>query len=386
MTGILASSLARQCRDKVFSGSAAFDTIVTTDPAHIGYLGGYRSVQHDVGHFLQALIATRDEVRLVTAASDAPAALEALEAPDAIHRYGTFFVESDEVSDFRDLPPAVESFDLALAHALASLAAVPERIGMDAQGTQVAGLVQGQFPQAAACDIRPALLSARMVKLPGELERLRHASSITSEAIQLARSFIADGVSEHEIAAELSRHMVANGGVPRFVVVTSGERSARVDAYAASRRILPGEIVRLDIGCSVQGYHSDMARTCISGEADAEQRRIYGALLLGEQAQLAALRPGVPGARLFETAVEVVRANGLPSYRRNHCGHGIGLAAHEFPLIAPTSDAVLEPGMVLCLETPYYRIGWGGMMVEDTAIVTHAGCEVITTASRELMV
>ena len=386
MTDIHASSLARQCREKVFSGGESFDVIVTTDPAHIGYLSGYRSIQHDAGRFLQALIATREEIRLVTASSDAPAALEVLPTPDVIYRYGTFFVESDPTSHFRDLPSAVDSFDLALTHALDSLSTVPSRIGMDVDETQCAPLIERHFAKAGTCNARPSLLSARSVKLPGELELLRHASRITSEAIQLARSYIADGVSELDIAAELSRRMVGNGGIPRFVVVTSGDRSARVDAYASNRRIRPGEIVRLDIGCSVQGYNSDMARTYILGEPDADQHNRYRALLLGEQAQLAMLRPGIPAARLFETAFEVVRANGLPTYRRNHCGHGIGLAAHEFPLIAPTSEVLLEPGMVLCLETPYYQIGWGGMMVEDTAIVTEAGCEVITTASRDLVI
>lgn len=339
---------------------------------------------HGVEQLRQVLIVTRDETRLVTSSGDAPAAMEVIPDAGAIYRYGTFFVDSNATSSFADLPKPAATFEQALVEAIGSLSPIPRDFGIDIDDASINEFVRNNLLQARFSDARTLLLSARAVKLPGELDLLRYASKITDEAIDGTRALIAHGVSELEIAAEISGRMVRKGGVPRFVVVTTGARSAYVDACATQRTVERGDTVRLDVGCSVQGYHSDMARTFVVGEPDAKQSARYEALLLGEQAQLAALRPGVLASQIYETAVGVVRRSGLPSYRRHHCGHGIGLAAHEFPVIGPASQIVLEPGMVLCVETPYYEIGWGGMMVEDTAIITESGCELLTTSSRDL--
>ncbi|MGH9100623.1 MAG: M24 family metallopeptidase, partial [Acidimicrobiales bacterium] len=89
---------------------------------------------------------------------------------------------------------------------------------------------------------------------------------------------------------------------------------------------------------------------------------------------------------LFAAAVTEVERHQLIPYRRHHCGHGIGLEAYEPPLIGPTVDQALEPGMVLCFETPYYELGWGGMMVEDTVVITDNGCELLSVSDRSLRV
>jgi Xaa-Pro aminopeptidase len=89
---------------------------------------------------------------------------------------------------------------------------------------------------------------------------------------------------------------------------------------------------------------------------------------------------------LFQTAVAAVECAGLRPYRRHHCGHAIGSEVYEPPIISPTADDELVPGMVFCVETPYYELGWGGMMVEDTIVVTDSGRDLLTTADRSLRV
>ena len=75
-------------------------------------------------------------------------------------------------------------------------------------------------------------------------------------------------------------------------------------------------------------------------------------------------------SEIFEAAVAATRAAGLPDYARSHCGHGIGLEGYDVPSIAPGVSDTIEKNMVLCIETPYYRIGWGGVQVENTVAVT----------------
>jgi Xaa-Pro dipeptidase len=79
-----------------------------------------------------------------------------------------------------------------------------------------------------------------------------------------------------------------------------------------------------------------------------------------------------------------VRAHGLPTYRRHHTGHAIGLEPYEPPTVAPGFTDPIEAGQTFCLETPYYELGWGGAMVEDAIVVTKDGCRVLNETPRTL--
>jgi Xaa-Pro aminopeptidase len=178
--------------------------------------------------------------------------------------------------------------------------------------------------------------------------------------------------------------MLEDGGFPRFMSVQAGARSALGDVYPTDKPWLPGELLRLDVGCTVAGYWSDMARTAVLGTATPLQRTRFDALLAGLRAELDAIKPGVRAAELFDIAMRAAREHGLREYRRQHCGHGIGLSVYEPPMISPGVQTELQEGMVFSLETPYYELGWGGILTEDMVVVTAHGCERLTTSSQEL--
>ena len=122
------------------------------------------------------------------------------------------------------------------------------------------------------------------------------------------------------------------------------------------------------------------------GRPSEKQARYYAAILAGERAAIAAMKPGVPVNQLFETAVRATRENGLPHYHRHHVGHGIGLEPYDPPTINATTNTALEAGMVFCVETPYYEHGWGGVQVEDAVAIAAAGARMLTRSSRELAI
>ncbi len=174
--------------------------------------------------------------------------------------------------------------------------------------------------------------------------------------------------------------------MPGFMVVTSGPRSALSDARPTHRELEPGDLVRFDVGCTVDGYWSDIGRTAVVGGADGLQISRYAAIFAGEDEQLRAVRGGITAGELFDVAIDRVEQSGLSPYRRHHCGHAIGLEIYERPIVSAGTSTVLEPGMVFCVETPYYEIGWGGMMVEDALVVTDDGCDMLSTSDRSLRV
>jgi Xaa-Pro aminopeptidase len=381
-------AIADKVRRKVFAAcDQPADVIISTDPTHVGYLCGYRSLLFDLMRdYRSAVIVTRDKAVLVTGASDVAAALEVLRDPACIYRYGVFYFESSAGAgvDFAALPKLESSFPDALRAAIAATVKPHHSVGLDGANAwefqELKNLVG-----VRAFDARPAIMKARRTKLAEEVEKIAHAAAITERGLEKAFREARAGVTELELSTIIAGEMRAGGGVPRFVVVTCGERSAFADAYATPAKLSNGHLVRFDIGCTVDGYWADMARSAVVGEPTREQQERYDALLAGEAAERALARSGVSAGEMFKAAVDCVRQGALPDYKRSHCGHGIGIDVHEFPTLSAANQGVeLEDGMVLCVETPYYQIGWGGMMVEDIIVIGPDGNDCLTHLPRDL--
>lgn len=368
---------------------APFDVFVAGSPANVAHVTGYRSVAGELFRAHQmAAVVTPDEVTLACPVADAGPAVDAGVSADAIVSFGRFYFEVADGSGL-SAPPVDQHAGVAAALAAALARVVPTaRLGMDIEGLGANWpAVEEALPDGAeVLDASAWAKRLRGSKLPEEIELLQRAAHLAEEGIDRAILKAGPGVTERELAAEVAHAMVAGGGSPRFVVVTGGPRSALADASPTDRALEKGDLLRFDVGCVLHGYWSDIGRTAVVGEPDALQQRRYDAILAGEQAQLDLVRPGVTARELFDVAVDTVEAHGLTPYRRHHCGHGIGREVYEPPIIAPSFDTPLETGMTFCFETPFYELGWGGMMVEDTLVVTETGHRMLTSSDRSLRV
>ena len=122
------------------------------------------------------------------------------------------------------------------------------------------------------------------------------------------------------------------------------------------------------------------------GKPTAKQQSYYQAIKEGEEQALDLLRPGARAAEIFEKTVKKVRQAGIPHYQRSHVGHGIGIECYDMPFLNLSSGHTLEEGMVVNVETPYYELGFGGLQVEDTAVITKTGYRLLTKSKRDLFV
>lgn len=352
--------------------TSPYDWLVLTHPANVAYATGYRSVAGDIfrSHRMAVVMSVEDLI-LVAPAADGAAATETAVAPDRLVPYGRFFFESrdDSHPEMADVHP---TFEAAMETAMARTSG---RVGGD--GDVGFGSVERAAEWMAAL---------RSTKTPEEIDCLAAAAELAEKGIGAALTAAAPGVTERQLKRIIAATMAEGGGYPRFVVVTAGERSALSDARASTRPLMEGDLVRFDVGCTYQGYWSDVGRTAVVGAPSREQEDRYAAILAGEEAQLVAARPGLTAAALFEVAVAAVEEHGLRPYRRHHCGHGIGTEVYETPVVAPGVDIPLERDMVLCVETPFYELGWGGMMVEDTISITADGARRLTQSDRSLRV
>jgi Xaa-Pro aminopeptidase len=210
---------------------------------------------------------------------------------------------------------------------------------------------------------------------------------VTERGIEAAVAVARPGVPERELLAEFDRTVITAGGVPvSSMCVGSGPRSALSNCQASERRLEAGEVIRFDGGVRFLWYRSDIARIAALGDPGERVRRYYAALRAGVERGIEAIRPGVRCAEIFRVVMETVRAQGIPHFERSHVGHGIGINNYDAPDLAPRSTEVIEEGMVLCVETPYYELGFAGLQLENTVVVRAHGAESLMALDNELRV
>jgi Xaa-Pro aminopeptidase len=371
------------------------DALVATTTENVYYVSGLRSISHALFRGLELYaVFTRRGTALVIPFIDTTSVASARIDVDHVVCYGKFFFEyADDPGEIgrkiRDWTraPAASPAD-ALAGVLGDLGVQGRRVGLD-EGNLFAPTWKRLEERLGGTTLVPAyqmFRQARMVKGPDEVAALEKAALIAEDGIAAVLRMLRPGVTEREAARLYEQEVVAKGAEPFFTVVTIGERAALADVYPTDRALRPGDLVRFDLGCLVGPYRSDISRTAVLGRPSEKQARYYAGILAGERAAIAAMKPGVPVSQLFEIAVRVTRENGLPHYQRHHVGHGIGLEPYDPPTINAATNTALAPGMVFCVETPYYEHGWGGVQVEDAVEVTPGGVRVLTRSSQDLAI
>lgn len=249
------------------------------------------------------------------------------------------------------------------------------------------GVLSAALPEALHA-LDDTVEGLRQVKDAGEVAAMRRAAEIGDQAWRHLRGVLKAGASEREVAIELEFFMRKNGAEAASFepIIASGPRGALPHADPTSRRLVPGDLVVCDFGCRVDGYNSDMTRTVVIGEPTEEQSRMYEAVRRAQAAALALIRPGATCGAVDAAARESLAAEGLAERFGHGLGHGVGLAVHEGPSLKAGEASALEPGMVSTVEPGVYVPGWGGIRLEDMALVTETGYELLTSSPRELLV
>jgi len=115
-------------------------------------------------------------------------------------------------------------------------------------------------------------------------------------------------------------------------------------------------------------------------------KRYFSAISKGTEVLLDALGPGVRTSEIYNRTVKAVKEAGIPHYKRRHVGHGLGIEGYDYPSLGPKDETILEPDMVICHETPYYELGFGGICIENTVRITEDGYELLTETDHDLIV
>jgi len=314
-----------------------------------------------------------------------------------IFAYSDFFVEgsiegkpsTDDIDLFYSLlqttvihPGPVE----ALKAALQQLNIDSQPIGIDEMriAPDILARIKEELPERRVISAYKLFRQIRLVKTPFEIEQLRQAAQLNERIEQELIDLIAAGVHEKQLADHYRLAVMRAGGTPAMTAVGAGPRSALPLIENYFHTIETGDQVRFDLCLQLEGYWGDTGRTVVAGEPTAWMKKHFDAIKSGWETALETVRPGVKASEVFHAAVSRVQREGIPHYRRQHVGHAIGLELYDDMTLSPGDQRILEPGMVLCVEVPYYELGAGGFQIEDTVVVTPDGYEFLTHMERKL--
>lgn len=224
----------------------------------------------------------------------------------------------------------------------------------------------------------------RSHKDPAELAKLQAAIDLGDAALDHTAARVEPGWTEKQVAWEIERYIREHGGEgPSFsTIVAGGAWGAIPHAYPRDQALREGDGVVIDMGAKVDGYCSDLTRTIVLGEPDARFREIYDIVLAAQLAAYEMIEPGMTGEQAHMIAQSVIDAAGYGEQFGHGLGHGIGLQVHEAPRLTRTSSEVLEEGMVFSIEPGIYIPGWGGVRIEDLALLENGRCRFLSRAEK----
>lgn len=234
---------------------------------------------------------------------------------------------------------------------------------------------------------RELVENLRLYKSPEEIAILREAAKLTDDAFTHILEFIRPGIKEVEVALELERFMRAHGAEDKSfdIIVASGTRSAMPHGVATQKVINTGELVTLDFGAQIDGYHADMTRTVAVGNLSDAHKKMYDTVLEAQVSALKAVAPHKDGKEVDAVARNIFEQAGIAHYFNHSLGHGVGLEIHEQPSLSPVRAFTLKPGMTATIEPGVYIPGDAGVRIEDLVVITEDGFELLSHSDKALI-
>jgi len=250
-------------------------------------------------------------------------------------------------------------------------------------------LLEAAVPHLNFISAEEALSNLRIQKGAQELNLMRKAADIAQRALQAALPQVKIGITEAELASELTLKLLRHGSDPVFTfppIISFGPNTANPHSFPSERKLAAGDLLLFDWGATYQGYASDITRTFAIGKVETELAQIAQIVKQANAAARALAAPGVAAGDIDLAARQVIEQAGYGKFFTHRTGHGLGMEIHEPPYIRSGSSFLLQPGMTFTIEPGIYLPGRGGVRVEDDCVITADGMETLTSLPRELIV
>ncbi len=346
-----------------------WDAILVTNPANRRYLTGFTADDHGADESSGMLLLSAETAELYVSPTNLPWA-EAEVSRDLVTVVAsqTSRIESaaDQVTSLGANTVAVEDTTTSAAAWFTFQELIPQDVT----------IVRAES----------AIDSLRALKSPREVSLLSNAASCTDAAFEYAVLGFRPGMTERG-AADLIREALrrqGSEGEAFDTIIASGPNAAKPHHRPGSRKLRQGEPIIIDMGARIDGYNGDLSRTVCLGKPEERLVTIYEAVLAAQVAGLAAIQAGITAFTPDLATRGVFADHGLERYVIHGAGHGLGLRVHEAPSVSKRATAVLEAGNVITMEPGLYQAEWGGVRIEDVAVVEIDGHRNLTSAPKGL--
>ena len=270
-----------------------------------------------------------------------------------------------------------------------------KRVGFEANFTTVGQIDAMQTSmradkRSANIELVPldnVMLNLRKVKDDHEVDLIRKSVAIAEEAFDVLRDAIKVGEKESYLAGLLVFELRSRGasGDSFQTIVASGANSSLPHYRPQDVPVQRDQPLLIDWGAVHKGYCSDLTRTLLIGRCAPRIKKVYEVVYTAQLAAIKFLRPGVTTNQADRVAREIIEQAGFGEQFGHGLGHGIGRDIHELPSMRKTGgDEELRPGMIVTVEPGIYLPGEGGVRIEDDVLITHSGCEVLSTLDKTI--
>jgi len=226
-----------------------------------------------------------------------------------------------------------------------------------------------------------AITSLRERKSPSEIALLRCANEVTVLAIRAVQARMRIGLRESQVIQMVDEALAVAGLTERWTLVLFGENAALPHGTGTDRVLGTSDLILIDTGGVLFGYHSDVTRTFQLEESEIpeDHSRIWWDVHAAQTAALRVARAGIITAEVDKVARTELTRRGLGPYFTHRLGHGIGLEDHEAPYLRGGSDAVIDIGHTFSNEPGVYIKGKVGIRLEDCFYINDGGAAVYLT-------
>lgn len=209
----------------------------------------------------------------------------------------------------------------------------------------------------------------RMIKAPGEIEKISKATEIAQKSF-IELDILSCQGSEKEVAFDLVRRMIENGAQKESfdTIVTSGPNSSLPHAIPEAEKL--SQPILIDWGCVFEGYCSDNTRTMVYTE---KQHEIWDIVAEAHDKAIKSIKPGMKCCDVDKVARDIISDYGYGDRFIHSTGHSLGLDIHETPGFSPRDETIIEEGMVITVEPGIYLEGEFGVRLEDTVSISKRG-------------
>ena len=342
------------------------DALLVSCPENRRYLSGFTAREDNLNESCGMLLVTREQAFLLTDFRYQEWARQ--EAPDLEVRVYTQALGTTLAELLKDRQVRSLGFEAAYLtyRQYQRLTQTAAEAGLTVAWKPLEGMVEG----------------LREIKTPEEVDTMRQALALTEEVLLEVAKGLTPGLTERHVAWEIERRLREKGAEDLAFppIVAAGPNSACPHHHPGDYRLQEGEPIIIDLGARVNGYCADLTRTFILGTPDEQFRKIYRLVRQAQERAEKWLRAGMDSLAGDALAREVIAGAGYGEAFGHSLGHGVGLAVHEAPSLSPHKDraSTLQAGSIVTVEPGIYLTGWGGVRLEDMALLHEDRAEVLT--------